>query len=184
MISPGASDHPVAFDQRPAAATDPAQRLPEPRDRLDPKAVTLWRISGLTQAVIVSALVVALLIGLRIPLDFSWWWVVLAGVVVAALTVTLALAVPVLMWRRWRYEIHEDEADLQHGVFTVIRQLVPMARIQHVDTRRGPLQRRFGLASVVLFTAAGAIEIPALADEVAANLRDRIATLANVHDDL
>jgi len=96
MISPGASDHPVAFDQRPATATDPAQRLPEPRDRLDPKAVTLWRISGLTQAVIVSALVVALLIGLRIPLDFSWWWVVLAGVVVAALTVTLALAVPVL----------------------------------------------------------------------------------------
>jgi len=183
MASPGAGDRAMTSNQASLGAAA-ARRLPEPRDRLDPKAVTLWRISGLIQAIIAPALVVALLIGLRIPLDYSWWWVVLAGVVVAALSFTLALTVPTLMWRRWRYEIHEDEADLQHGVFTVTRQLVPMARIQHVDTRRGPLQRRFGLASVVLFTAAGAIEIPALADDVAASLRDRIATLANVHDDL
>jgi membrane protein YdbS with pleckstrin-like domain len=64
------------------------------------------------------------------------------------------------------------------------RQLIPMSRIQHVDTRRGPLQQRFGLSSVVFYTAAGSMEIPALSQERAADVRDRIAELAKVHDDL
>lgn len=106
-----------------------------------------------------------------------------------ALVVILLAAVgiwpyPDLLWRSWRYEIGEDEVDLQRGWWTTTRTLIPMSRIQHVDTRRGPLQRRFGLASVVLYTAAGASEIPALADDVAAAARDRIAGLANVYDDL
>jgi membrane protein YdbS with pleckstrin-like domain len=186
MASTGAGDRPLAFNQPPtdAATAATAQRLPEPKEHLDRRAITLWRISGLIQAAVITAMVVAPVIGFRFLVDYSWWWVVLAGVVAAGLSFTLALILPGLMWRRWRYEIHEEEADLQHGVVTITRQLVPMARIQHVDTRRGPLQRRFGLASVVLFTAAGAVEIPALADEVAAAVRDRIASLANVHDDL
>ena len=59
-----------------------------------------------------------------------------------------------------------------------------MARIQHVDTTRSPLQRRYGLASVILYTAAGANEIPALADPVAESVRFRIAALANTRDDV
>jgi len=78
----------------------------------------------------------------------------------------------------------EDEVDLQHGVLVKTRQLIPMSRIQHVDTRRGPLQQRFGLSSVVFFTAAGSMEIPALSQEHAADVRNRIAALAKVHDDL
>jgi len=69
-------------------------------------------------------------------------------------------------------------------VWTITRVRVPMARIQHVDIRRGPLERRYGLATVVLFTAAGAHAIPGLALEVADQLRDRIAALANTRDDV
>ncbi len=46
------------------------------------------------------------------------------------------------------------------------------------------LQRRYGLDCVVLYTAAGANEIPALADEVAGEVRDRIAGLANLNQQL
>jgi membrane protein YdbS with pleckstrin-like domain len=91
---------------------------------------------------------------------------------------------PALRWRTWRYGIGEREVDLQRGWWTRTRTLVPMARIQHVDTARGPLQRRFGLASVVLYTAAGANEIPALDEATAAAARERIASLANVREDL
>jgi membrane protein YdbS with pleckstrin-like domain len=59
-----------------------------------------------------------------------------------------------------------------------------MARIQHVDTTTGPVERRLGLATVVLYTAAGASVIPALAQDEAAAVRERIAALANVHRDL
>ena len=157
---------------------------PPPRDRLDPRARTLWRLSGLLGALPVALVAVAVAAGLvRIAL------VPTPVAAAIALVVTLAAAVgiwpyPDLLWRHWRYEIGEAEVDLQRGWWTTTRTLIPMARIQHVDTRRGPLQRRFGLASVVLYTAAGASEIPALADRVAAEARDRIARLANVNDDL
>ncbi len=64
------------------------------------------------------------------------------------------------------------------------RTLVPMARVQHVDTRRGPLQRRLGLSTVVFYTAAGPNEIPQLASGTAAEVRDRIAELTREADEL
>jgi len=102
----------------------------------------------------------------------------------SVLFVSLASVVPDLRWRRWRYEIREDEVDLQRGIFWVSRTLVPLARIQHVDTRQGPLQRRFGLATVVFYTAAGPNEIPELSAPVADGVRDRIAELTREQDEL
>ncbi len=109
---------------------------------------------------------------------------VLPVLVVLALVVLSVGVMPGLRWRRWRYEIRTDEVDLQRGIFWVARTLVPLARIQHVDTRQGPLQRRFGLATVVFYTAAGPNQIPELSTPVAADVRDRIAELTREQDEL
>jgi len=153
-------------------------------ERLDPRARTLWRIGGITTATIMALIAAGLAAG-AVWLDLLPM-IAAIGLVALVVVVTGAVGwlVPEQRWRLWRYEIGEAEVDLQHGWLTRTRTLIPMARIQHVDTRRGPLQRRFGLASVVLYTAAGAREIPALADQVADATRDRIAALANVQDDL
>ena len=157
---------------------------PPPREHLDPRARTLWRISGLLGAIPTALIAAAAAYGLvRLDLVSAPVAAALVLLVVAAAAVGV-WPYPDLLWRHWRYEIGEAEVDLQHGWWTTTRTLIPITRIQHVDTRRGPLQRRFGLASVVLYTAAGASEIPALADHVAAEARDRIAALANAHDDL
>jgi membrane protein YdbS with pleckstrin-like domain len=100
------------------------------------------------------------------------------------LFVVLAGVIPDLRWRRWRYEIREDEVDLQRGIVWVSRTLVPLGRIQHVDTQSGPLQRRFGLATVVFYTAAGPNQIPELSAPVAAQVRERIAELTREQDEL
>ncbi len=63
--------------------------------------------------------------------------------------------------------------------------IVPHARIQHVDTRHGPIDRWLGLAGVVVFTAGnrGAIlTIPALEAEEAEEIRDRLAAQSGVGD--
>ncbi|NIQ53994.1 MAG: PH domain-containing protein, partial [Gammaproteobacteria bacterium] len=55
--------------------------------------------------------------------------------------------------------------------------VVPHTRIQHVDVRRGPLDRWLGLARVVVFTAGsrGAmVEVPGLDAGDAEALRDRL----------
>jgi membrane protein YdbS with pleckstrin-like domain/GT2 family glycosyltransferase len=105
-----------------------------------------------------------------------------AGVAVAVVAALLAIAsvavVPRVRLRRFRYEVREDEIDLRHGIVVQVRTLVPMVRVQHVDTRRTVLSQMFGLAAVVFHTAAGANEIPALREADAAAIRDRIADLA------
>ena len=92
--------------------------------------------------------------------------------------------VPELRWRRWRYEVRDQEIDLRHGTLRITRTLVPMLRVQHVDTTQGPLDQALGLATVVVHTAAGATTIPALEEAHAGRLRDHIATLARTADEL
>ena len=114
----------------------------------------------------------------------SLFFGVLPVLVILALAGVVVGVVPGLRWRRWRYEIRADEVDLQRGIFWISRTLVPLARIQHVDTRQGPLQRRFGLSTVVFHTAAGPNHIPELSTPVAAEARDRIAELTREQDEL
>jgi uncharacterized protein len=92
--------------------------------------------------------------------------------------------VPELRWRRWRWEVREHEIDIRRGTIAVTRTLVPMLRVQHVDTKRDLLQQGLGLATVVFHTAAGANEIPALTVAEAGQVRDRIAALARTADEL
>ena len=107
-----------------------------------------------------------------------------APVVVLGLALAAVVVVPELLWRRWRYEIGRHEIDIRHGSLAIRRTLVPISRIQHVETRRGPLQRAFDLASVVLHTAAGASEIPQLTRAEAISVRDRVAALTREPDDV
>jgi uncharacterized protein len=156
----------------------------EPAERLDPRAITLWRIAGTLN--MLPLLVGAGFAGwalLRFG-DVSFFFGVLLALAVLALAGVVVGVVPELRWRRWRYEIRPDEVDLQRGIFWISRTLVPLARIQHVDTRQGPLQRRFGLSTVVLYTAAGPNQIPELSTPVAERARDRIAELTREHDEL
>ena len=154
----------------------------EPSERLDPRARTLWRIVGALNALpLLAAGFVGSWVLLRLA-DASLFVGILPVLAVVALLVLMVIVAPTLRWRRWRYEIREDEVDLQCGILWIARTLVPLARIQHVDTRSGPLQRRFGLATVVFYTAAGTNQIPELSAPVAAAVRDRIAELTR--DDL
>jgi uncharacterized protein len=156
----------------------------EPAERLDPRAITVWRITGTLNMLplLVGASFAALALS-RFG-GKSLFFGALPVLAVLALSVAVVGVVPGLRWRRWRYEIRPDEVDLQRGIFWISRTLVPLARIQHVDTRQGPLQRRFGLSTVVFYTAAGPNQIPELSTLVAERVRDRIAELTREQDEL
>jgi len=115
---------------------------------------------------------------------FHWpGWVPVIPAVIVLLYGTLEIGVlPELLWKHWRYEVSEEEVDLQRGIWLIKRTLIPLARVQHVDTRQGLIMRRYGLASVAISTAAGVHEIPALSVEVADELRDKISRLARTHE--
>lgn len=154
----------------------------EPEKRLDPRAKVLWRLTGALQSALILAGGVfgTYVLFSQAPLYLA----VLPLLGALALAILLVFVLPPLLWWRWRYEIRPLEVDLQRGLVRITRTLVPMARVQHVDTRRGPLQRRFGLSTVVFYTAAGPNEIPQLAQKTAAEVRDRIAELTQTADEL
>ena len=157
---------------------DAVAPLPEPTERLPPQALTYWRLKiGLDAGVVVVGALVA-----GSALGGTWRW----ALPLAALAGGLAAVavVPSLRHRRWRYAVREAEIDIRHGTFVVRRTVVPIRRVQHVDTETGPIQSAFELSAVAFFTAAGKTEIPALASGDAEAVRARIARLAQTLDDV
>jgi uncharacterized protein len=167
-----------------AAVAELPPPTPVPTTMLPRDAVLLWTLEGLGLGI--PLVVVALLArGVLDEVDGLPGWIgtllVLAAVAAAAAG---AFVAPTLRWRRWRYAVRDEELDLLRGVLTEVRTIVPIVRIQHVELRRTILTRFCNLAAVRVHTAGGSLEIPALSEGDAVHIRDRIAGLARVPDEL
>ncbi|MYT69823.1 MULTISPECIES: PH domain-containing protein [unclassified Streptomyces] len=82
-------------------------------------------------------------------------------------------------WRSWRYAERADDLLISRGVLWREETIVPYGRMQLVEVTSGPLERKFGLASLQLHTAAAATDatIPGLVPAEAERLRDRLTEL-------
>jgi uncharacterized protein len=159
-----------------------APLLAEPKKRISERALIVWRISG----AITSAVFLLLAGGVvALTIIFDWpIWISVAAIILFILSVIISVIfLPKLRWKRWRYEVREQEIELQHGMFIITRTLVPMVRVQHVDTKQGPILQKYKLASVTISTAATVHEIPALDIEEAEEMRISISKLARVADE-
>lgn len=142
-------------------------------ETLERRAALIW---------VVRAVVFAGLVGIAVVVAGRFFAVPRlaapgAGVALAVLGAIHA----VLRYRRFRFELREDALYLERGVLVQVSTVVPYVRVQHVDTRRGPLERATGLASTVVYTAGsrGAdVSVPGLAPDRANALRDRLRELA------
>lgn len=145
---------------------------------LDPRVVWLWRVQGLIRlALMWGPLCVGLGLGVaRVSSPIAG---ALAGVALGLLQLALALLWPTLEYERFSYAIRAHDLIVQSGVLFRRRTSVPHNRIQHVDTRQGPIERAFGLSQVVVYTASGVSDssIPGLAEADAEALRDELAKL-------
>jgi membrane protein YdbS with pleckstrin-like domain len=142
-------------------------------ERLDRRVVVVWLWRVLVFAAVLAGIAAVVASVLNVGVDRL---VAAAGVflVVAAIG-TLHV---VLRYRAWRFDVREDTLFIERGVLVSVRTTVPYVRVQHVDSRRGPLERVLGLGRVVVYTAGsrGAdVAIPGLAaarvDDVQETLR-------------
>jgi membrane protein YdbS with pleckstrin-like domain len=91
-----------------------------------------------------------------------------------------------LAWRlanaryaRTTYALDAAGLRIRRGVLWQSETLVPRSRVQHTDLNRGPLDRRFGLATLKVYTAGtklASVAIDGLPEARAAELRDALVT--------
>jgi membrane protein YdbS with pleckstrin-like domain len=148
----------------------------EPANPPSRRAPLLWALSAL--------------LGLSLPIAAQVVWQVMAPrpgwlhLAVAVATVVLAAlevgVVPVWRYRVHRWEISPQAVFTRTGWLVQKRRIVPISRVQTVDTYRGPLDRLFRLANVTVTTAssAGAVRIVALDNDVADRIVEQLTDIA------
>jgi len=149
----------------------------ESAQRVDPRTIGVWRWAALAAW---APLLAAGLLGTiaatlaRSPLVVAVW---------AALAFALGLLAFTVWWypparyRRLGYRLDDAGITIQDGVFWRTQSALPRVRIQHTDVSQGPLQRRYGVATLKLYTAGSRftrIELPGLEYGAAVALRDRL----------
>lgn len=145
---------------------------------LSPRIVRLWRFNTILWVIGITLGTVAL--GLLLE---SWYAGSIAAAAIMTVGVIYAAAWPPARYRGWSFAVRDSDVVIRRGVWWRVTSIVPHARIQHVDTTHGPLERRLGLSSVVLYTAGNvgsSIRIPGLPAAEADELRDRLAALARI----
>ena len=146
------------------------------------KGLTVWRLYGLFNTALT-----AILMGAVIFVTYYFEWPSFIYYIAIAVVVVVALAsiwlFPRIRWDHWRYEVREHEIEIQSGLFIVERTLIPMVRVQHVDTSQGPILKKYDLANISISTAATTHVIPMLITSDADSLRARISILARVAED-
>lgn len=103
----------------------------------------------------------------------------------ALFSLALLVMLPPRRYRAWSYREEEDELHIRHGLLFRMRTVVPFGRVQHIDVAQGPIERRYGLGTLILHTAGtrgAAVPLPGLPHEEAGRMRDRIR--AKIRQDL
>lgn len=81
---------------------------------------------------------------------------------------------PAIEYRQWEYAIEDDRVVIKHGLFFISRTVIPIIRIQNVNTNQGPIQRLFHLYSVELALASGTFDIVGLSRETAEDISEKL----------
>ncbi|MGI9261554.1 MAG: PH domain-containing protein [Woeseiaceae bacterium] len=100
--------------------------------------------------------------------SFSWLWII-----------AVVVAIPFIAWPfisvpKIGYAVRERDIIYKSGVFWHTVTAVPFNRIQHVEKSSTPLDRRFNIATLQLFTAGGSggdLKIHGLPAKAAEKLR-------------
>lgn len=153
---------------------DKVKKLPE-----DIK--TIWRWNALLNCVILLIISLAMLIGKIFAPKGMQIFLLITSVIFFVLAI-FALLIEMLLinyhWNFWTYYIDEQQVELHHGFFFRKQIIIPIARMQNVTLKQGPILQLKDLQKVIVETAAGASDIAGIKNDEAMNLKKLIMKLA------
>lgn len=155
------------------------------RQRLAPAAVPFERTVGWITALTISTPLAVAVIVVYVLSAHPWWVYAIASMLWLVLTgwlVWLAVVWPKRSYDATSYIVDEAGIEISYGVYWRAIVAVPRSRVQHIDVQQGPLRRKFGLATLVIYTAGtdhSSVELENLEHQVAVTLRDQLLPQAS-----
>src|SRR5690242_16159269 len=89
----------------------------------------------------------------------------------------LLVRAPLRRYQPRGYQLGADRLRVVRGLLFRKDTVVPFGRVQHIDVHQGPIERGYGLATLVLHTAGthnASVTLPGLAHEDAVAMRENI----------
>ena len=149
-------------------------------ERLDPRYVTLERRTGAASSAALGVTWLALAIGAvaltpiparyRVPIFIIW-------AVASAARLAWSQYRPILEYRYSSFLLDGDAIEIRRGALFRHVISVPRSRVQHTDVSQGPLERRYGLGTLHIYTAGvshAQVPLPGLAHSRAIEIRDAL----------
>lgn len=146
---------------------------------VDPRYVPLQRIHGAIGTVVLAGVSFVAVVS---------FWIASERLLVGLFLLPLWLGLMLLAawhFQRWpgisyqfvSYRVDELGIEIRRGVYWREVTTVPRSRVQHTDVSQGPLERRYGLGTLVIHTAGTAnakVTLPGLEHGVAGRIRDHL----------
>lgn len=145
------------------------------RRQIDPRWIPLQRVHGLVFTGVVALASFVATLTLSVANGGAW-------LVIALPLWTVAVAALAWQMRRWppiayrftSYLVDDAGLEIARGVYWRTITNVPRSRIQHSDVSQGPLERRHGLGTLVVYTAGtqhSEVKLPGLEFATAQRIR-------------
>jgi uncharacterized protein len=142
---------------------------------LDPRFISLQREIGFYWT---AAMSVVLLIASFVALGpRRWYWALSIWALSTPALGYYSYRWAAIMYRYMSYRVDEDGIEIRAGVIWRAVSNVPRSRVQHTDVAQGPLDRKYGLGKLIIYTAGtqhSRVELPGLEHQTALAIRDHL----------
>lgn len=149
--------------------------------QLDPRIISVERIVGgvLIAAIAAGGLVALTIVFIAADDIPSWLRIFLPVVWLTFVTLGSAFAYqrPARQYAHASYRVDDQGIEIRKGVFWRVVINVPKSRVQHIDVSQGPLDRRYGLGKLVIYTAGtdhAKVELDGLEHGLALRVREHL----------
>jgi len=130
----------------------------------------MWALDGFIGVGII--LIIAVVLSVFLEFNALWKYILTASIyAVALLTLIYSQVMPKYKYEKFRYDIDEEKISLIFGVFSQRNVIIPMKRVQYVDTEQGIIIKRYNLIKLTIHTAGGAYKIPFLEKDIGDKLQ-------------
>ncbi len=146
---------------------------------LDKKGITVMRINSLISGVIALLIIgiIAIFIYPEIENILGKTLIIIISLIILIIILINILVFPKIRYDRYKYLVTDERIEVKKGLFLITTSIIQIKRIQKIELSNGPIDRKFNLSNVEIYTAAGTVDIKFLSNNEAREISDKVNEL-------